>query len=102
MPSRKSVTELKTHTKTLMRKRALIYYRTRRAFPKSGDDLRAIAETIAEAVALSEPVNDAKDVVKGGVISSYSLSPEKVASTDYKDLSVGSSLRSMERQTLAL
>ena len=26
--------------------------------------------------------------MKGGVISSYSLSPEKVASTDYKDLSV--------------
>ena len=67
-----------------------------------GDDLRAIAETIAEAVALSEPVNDAKDVVKGGVISSYSLSPDKVASSDYKDLSVREFKAVDARRTLAL
>ena len=53
-----------------------------------GDDLRAIAQSINEAVALSEPKTAPTDVVKGGVISSYSLSSTSISSSDYKDLSV--------------
>ena len=37
-------------------------------------------------MALSEPKTAPTDVVKGGVISSYSLSSTSISSSDYKDL----------------